>query len=77
MKPLSRWAGILSLLWLVALAGAAAPSQPQNLQQAFLDTFESLLLWDDVPGATGYNIYRADESNGWTLVSSSVTVTLA
>ena len=68
MKPL--YAGVLSLL-LWANGFAASPSQPQNLQQAWLGT-ESLLIWDETPAATSYNIYRADETNTtWTLVGSS------
>src|SRR5436190_10556340 len=67
-KPL--FASIVSL-FLCSIALAAPPSQPQNVQQAWLGT-ESLLLWDEAANATSYNIYRSDNTNTtWTLVGSS------
>jgi len=63
-------AGIL-FSFFCSFAIAAPPPPPQNIQQAWLGP-ESLLLWDDVPGATSYNIYRADQTNTtWTAVGSS------
>src|SRR3954470_16192637 len=65
-----RFTGVLFLL-LCSMGFSAMPSQPQNLQQAWLGT-ESLLLWDETPGALSYNVYRSDNTNtSWVLVGSS------
>jgi hypothetical protein len=72
MKTLVQKITFVIALIVSLSANAAAPLAPANLQQAWLVT-ESLLLWDEVPEATGYNVYRADDTNtAWALVASNL-----
>ena len=74
MKKLICWLSVLIALLNGASADAAPPAAPQNIQQAWLMT-ETLLMWDDAPGATSYNVYRADDTNTtWMLVASNLNV---
>jgi len=51
------------------------PSAPSGIRVEASAT-TAVLTWDSVPGATGYNIYRAVSENGaYTLIKSNVTVT--
>ena len=66
---------------------AAVPSTPQNVQGSWLLPVgiwanywhagdESLLLWDAVPDAATYNIYRYDDTNSlWVSEATSLTHT--
>lgn len=55
----------LMVLMLAACGGdtnnSAAPSAPANAQ-AMAGDQEVVISWDEVPGATGYNLYHASES---------------
>jgi hypothetical protein len=43
--------------------------------QSFWLVSESLLTWNDVPGAVSYNVYRSDDTNTtWSLVASGLSV---
>src|SRR5436190_2112229 len=52
---------------------AAAPETPQNLQPAWLFG-EIMLRWDEMPGATSYNVYRFDPTNNvWLIATNGLT----
>jgi hypothetical protein len=53
---------------------AAPPPTPGNLQPAWLFG-EVMLTWNDVPGVTGYNVYRYDTTNvNWAVIATNVAV---
>ena len=67
-------AGLFCLFALLTSATAALPLPPQNFQYAWL-SWEVMLTWDEVPGATSYNVYRYDATNTtWAPIATGVTV---
>jgi fibronectin type 3 domain-containing protein len=74
MKQLRTLALWLCLLVAVPTSFGAPSSAPQNLLHAWLGT-ESILLWDEVPGATAYKVYRADDGTTWTPIATGVAST--
>jgi hypothetical protein len=60
-------------LWFTVNASAAAPTTPENLQPAWLFG-EMMLTWNEVPGATSYNVYRYDPTNSvWVVAATGLT----
>src|SRR5262245_57664644 len=54
---------LAGLICCFSLQGQAAlPAAPENLQPAWLFG-EIMLTWNEVPDATGYNVYRYDNTN--------------
>jgi len=61
MRIVGRY--LTGMICCAALAGVAAvPSTPENLQPAWLFG-EIMLTWNEVPDASGYNVYRYDTPN--------------
>lgn len=76
---LSSLFALLLALAPLSVAVAAPPSTPQNLRPAFVTLIgaapQATLLWESVPDALGYNVYRADDGNtNWLLVATNISV---